>query len=157
VKQHLKYLSYVLRHKLYVFQECLKLGIPWRGIIHDLSKLDPREWRPYALSFYGPWPYKERPPWLVADFDNAWLRHIHRNPHHWQYWILHFDDGGATCLPMPSEYAREMLADWRGANKATHNTDDLSVWYQKQMAKGRIVLHPETREWIETQLGLKGA
>lgn len=36
-----KYLSYIIRHKWFVFIAACKLGIPWRGITHDLSKLMP--------------------------------------------------------------------------------------------------------------------
>ena len=50
--KHLKYLSYVMRHKWFVFVECCKLGIPFRGLVHDLSKFSPSEWFPYANFFY---------------------------------------------------------------------------------------------------------
>lgn len=42
VKGHLAYLWYVLRHKYFVFVECCRLGVPWRGLVHDLSKLSPK-------------------------------------------------------------------------------------------------------------------
>ena len=50
---YFKYLSYVLRHRWFVFIECCKLGIPWRGLVHDLSKFIPSEFIPYARYFYG--------------------------------------------------------------------------------------------------------
>jgi len=51
---HLKYLSYVVRHKWFVFLAGLRVGgIPlWRLLIHDWSKFTPAEWRPYVQSFY---------------------------------------------------------------------------------------------------------
>ena len=52
--KHLKYLCYVLRHKWYVFIECCKLGIPVRGLVHDLSKFRPSEWFPYANFIHKP-------------------------------------------------------------------------------------------------------
>lgn len=54
MKRHLKYLSYVLRHKWFVFLAACKLGIPWLGIIHDLSKFRLSEWLPYARHFHNP-------------------------------------------------------------------------------------------------------
>jgi hypothetical protein len=48
-----KYLKYVIRHKWYVFLECCNLGIPFRGIFHDLSKFLPDEFFPYMNHFYG--------------------------------------------------------------------------------------------------------
>lgn len=33
----------VLKHKWVVFKLCCKAGIPWRGLVHDLSKFSPTE------------------------------------------------------------------------------------------------------------------
>jgi hypothetical protein len=160
--KHLKYLSYVLRHKWFVFVEACRLGIPWRGLVHDLSKFRPSEWMPYARYFYGDYPeFKTMPTGLKwqytgqtkedvdREFDAAWLRHQHRNPHHWQYWVLREDDGGTRNLPMPDAYRREMLADWRGAGRAL-GKPDTQAWYERN--KDKMLLHPETRAWIEEQL-----
>lgn len=50
---HLKYLSYVLRHKWFVLVAGLKTGAPlWRLLIHDWSKFLPCEWGPYTRTFY---------------------------------------------------------------------------------------------------------
>jgi hypothetical protein len=101
-----KYLKYVLKHKWFVFIECCKLGIPLRGLLHDLSKLLPSEFMPYARYFYGKnwyknkdWngdrrnyiPFKYTEDGIKEAFDLAWLKHQKRNPHHWQYWLLVMD------------------------------------------------------------------
>ena len=164
MRAHWQYLSYVLRHKWYVFVECCRLGIFWRGLVHDLSKFRPDEWFPYAEYFNGG-PHipavemrdyhfrlglrsKEE---VERDFDTAWLHHIHRNPHHHQYWVLREDSGQVKCLPMPEQYLREMLADWRGAGKAQRNLDDTRTWYLKNRQKMR--LHPSAEAWLEEMLG----
>jgi hypothetical protein len=50
-----------------------------------------------------------------AQFNRAWLLHIHRNPHHWQHWILH-EDSGKTLVLLPEAWiVDEMVADWLGA------------------------------------------
>lgn len=151
VKRNLRYLWYVIRHKWFVFVECCKVGIPWRGIVHDLSKFSRAEWKPYALSFYGLWGYTERPDWLVSEFDHAWLHHLHRNDHHWQYWILTQDEDQDKVLPMPDRARREMLADWRGAGRAITGKDNTKAWYLDHQDK--MELHQETRDWIDSQLG----
>ena len=88
MKPHIKYLWYVLRHKWFVFIECLKLGVPiWAAIIHDWQKFTPVEWRPYVLNFFGPWKKDNKPEWLKTAFGRAWLHHIHYGPHHWEYWL----------------------------------------------------------------------
>jgi len=113
---YLKYLWYVLRHKWFVFVECWRLGIVWRGIVHDWHKLLPAEFVPYARFFYGKWPeepaiYRQLPSYtgpttrsVKADFDRAWLHH-QKHPagdHHWQYWLLQYDSGDRWTLQQMS-------------------------------------------------------
>lgn len=162
-----RYLWYVLRHKWFVLMACCRLGIPWAGVVHDLSKFRPSEFMPYARRFYGPeyhsikdvhgdarnvaldtGMYVER---VSQDFDRAWLLHQHRNPHHWQFWVLREDSGTTKLLPMPDRYRREMLADWTGAGLAL-GKPNIVGWYMKN--RERIQLAPETRAWVEEELGL---
>jgi hypothetical protein len=51
---------------------------------------------------------------------------------------------------MPDKYRREMLADWRGAGRAL-GKPDTQAWYAAN--RDKMKLHPETRAWIEQQLG----
>lgn len=157
---YLKYLWAVLRHKWFVFLECYKLGIPWLGIIHDLSKFLPSEFVPYARHFYGPASHhsdETHEAVGICDdpaFDLAWLHHQHRNKHHWQRWLLTMDSARGSdkivALPMPDRYRKEMLADWRGAGHAYGNSDTVG-WYVKNSAQ--IQIHGATRDWIEIELG----
>jgi hypothetical protein len=146
--KHIKYASYVLRHKWFVFVECYRMGILWRGLMHDLSKVLPSEWFPYVVYFYGLGSFD-----TDRDFDLAWLKHQHRNPHHWQFWLLREDSGGTKVLEMPLAYRKEMLADWRGAGRAQGKTspNECRDWYLANAHK--MLLGPETRAWIEDQLG----
>ena len=154
--RHLKYLSYVLRHKWYVFLECYKLGIPFQGIIHDWSKFRPSEWFPYVNFFYSSRPqirdetgyYK---PHDTGDeaFDFAWLLHQKRNKHHWQWWILPTDEEGLKIFNMPLKYRKEMLADWRGAGRA-QGTPNTRLWYEKH-AKD-MTLHVDVSLWLESNI-----
>lgn len=147
--RHWQYLKYVLRHKWYVLQECIKLGVPiWIAILHDWDKFMPDEWIPYAKTFYnkdGSKRYQEFP-----EFAVAWNLHQKRNKHHWQHWLLTWDRGESEPLPMPDVYRREMLADWRGAGRAITGKDEAGDWYTKN--KDKMKLHPETRQWIENQI-----
>jgi len=54
-----------------------------------------------------------------------------------------------VALPIPDRYRREMLADWRGAGRAYGNPDT-KAWYLEH--RGNIILHPETRQWIDDQI-----
>lgn len=163
MKAYLKYIWYILRHKWYVFLECVKLGIIWRGIIHDWHKLLPSEFFPYAKYFYMDWPkwivlkhispnfpYKDTEEGVKEQFNLAWLLHQKRAPHHWQFWILRKDDGTYKTFPMPDVFRKEMLADWRGAGRAINGVDETKGWYIKN--RDKMELHPQTRELIEKEL-----
>jgi hypothetical protein len=161
IKKHWKYASYVLRHKFFVMIECFKHGLIWRGLMHDLSKLCPGEWCPYANYFYPGgkprlWEGKEGyiKPTETEDaaFDFAWLLHQKRNDHHHQWWVLPKDDGTVKCIPMSPASRLEMLCDWKGAGRAQGYGNDPTEWYLKN--KDKMKLHPETRAWIEQQLGV---
>jgi hypothetical protein len=156
MRPHLKYASYVARHKWFVFRAGLRTGAPlWRLLIHDWSKFTPAEWFPYVQTFYGPkLPHGEarlhvRIPWGYGPgaFDKAWLHHQHRNPHHWQHWLLREDDGDTKALRMPTPLVREMVADWMGAGRAITGKWGCGAWYADNAQK--IVLHPETRALVE--------
>lgn len=148
MKSHLKYLSYVLRHKYHVARGGLIFGVSWWRILkHDWTKLLPSEWFPYVAHFYGRRDVK-RPHGLRIDaFDRAWLRHLHRNDHHWQHWVLRNDDGSSRVLEMPGPAAREMVADWYGAGYAIHGRDDLAGWFSE--SSGQMLLNGSTRSFAE--------
>lgn len=54
---------------------------------HDQSKNEPDEYEAYDAYFYG----NNRSYEVVQRYQRAWLLHIHRNPHHWQHWVLIHD------------------------------------------------------------------
>lgn len=165
MKKYIKYLSYVLRHKYYVAIECFKVGLYWRGIMHDMSKLRPSEFIPYAKYFYGnngdiTRGRDKSGSYRAGESDNyefnfAWLLHQKRNPHHWQYWILSLDDGGLKIFDMDWKYELEMVCDWVGAGKAMGKfspKDDKYMetrkWYEAN--KNHMQIGPWTRNKIES-------
>lgn len=160
VTKHWQYLKYVVRHKWYVFWECLKLRVPlWRALLHDWDKFLPALWFPYVEHFYGESAQEWRSatgyykPTDTGDaaFDFAIFLHLRRNDHHWQWWLLPEDIEGVKVLPMSDVARREMLADWRGAGKA-QKRPDTAAWYVENGYK--LQLHPETRAWVEKELGV---
>jgi len=113
---------------------------------HDLSKYSEEEFIPYAQYFFPD------PKDTIADeimkkgrtraFQIGWLHHVHHNPHHWQHWI-----NGNTILPMPNQFAREMVADWMGASQVYSGKGDMSEWLGKNWPT--LILHPDTRTYVE--------
>ena len=148
--KYLHYFKYVIIHKYYVSIECIKHGLFWQAITHDLSKLLLSELIPYTNFFYGNNYSKEK-------FDYAWLLHQKRNKHHWQWWILPEDNGTNKILDMPLKYRIEMLCDWIGAGKAQGKTSpkndpfkEVRTWYKTN--KNIIKLHPNTEKWIKKEI-----
>lgn len=106
IKHHWIYLKYVLRHKWFVFLECLKLGVPlWIAIFHDWDKFKPDEWRAYVDYLYGEkiadpkWsttdpktgksvPKMNAPGHIEEAWDQAVNLHFKRNRHHWQFYVF---------------------------------------------------------------------
>lgn len=94
---------------------------------HDASKRDPFEYEAYDEYFYG----GNRSYEVVQKFNRAWLEHIHKNPHHWQYWILINDnpDEGEIILDMPYIYIIEMICDWWSFSFNKGNLYEIFDWY----------------------------
>lgn len=113
---------------------------------HDFSKEDPEEYEAYDAYFYGKRVTKE----VEENFNRAWLRHIHLNPHHWQYWVLIQDDEPEEVLAMPIEYIIEMICDWWSFSWKSGNLTEIFDWYDKHK---NMKLHPETRRIVEDILG----
>ena len=152
------YLWYVIRHKWFVFVACCRLGIPWLGVVHDLSKLSPCEFGPYSRQFFNSDGSRRSvrdktgaydPNKQNQDFKAAWLFH-QRNKHHWQAWISIGNRGNLVPLPMPRKYCVEMVADWCGAGMAISGEPNPCGWYKKN--RDDLLLHPRSRDEIETIL-----
>ena len=96
---------------------------------HDQSKTEPDEYGPYDIYFYG----GNRSYGVVEDFRKAWLLHIHRNPHHWQYWVLINDapEEGEIILEMPYCYVLEMICDWWSFSWQSGNLYEIFKWYEE--------------------------
>lgn len=137
---YLKYLGYVLKHKWYVFLECVKTGQFAHACIHDLSKFLPSEFFPYADWFYGP----ESGDRCKRRFEVAWLHHKNRNKHHWNYWV----DVYGIALPMPKKYMQQMIADWRAMGRVFGDTAE--EYYAK--SRTGLTLHAETKAYLDKAL-----
>lgn len=108
-------------HKWYVFLACCEAGIPFRGIIHDMSKFNPIEF------FNSVKYYTENRSSIDNEKDEkgysyAWLHHRGRNPHHWEYWIDNFSSGG-EALKIPKKYVIEMICDWISLSKVNSKSN----------------------------------
>ena len=90
----------------------------------------------------------------MQDFNYAWLQHIHRNPHHWQYWVLINDDPdlGEIILDMPDVYIIEMICDWWSFSWSKGDLTEIFKWYEER--KEYIKLSEKTRRVVENILNM---
>ena len=88
IKNVFLHTALVMRHKHKVFVHAVKCGIPFRGLMHDLSKFSPSEFFESVKFYQG-----HRSPIGVArreqGVSRAWLHHRGRNKHHIEYWYDH--------------------------------------------------------------------
>lgn len=159
-----KYFNYIVKHKWFVFLECCKAGIVWRGIVHDLDKFRLDKFVPYAKHFFGTGTgmttgrdksgYYKPYDTGDADFDIAWFLHQKRNRHHWQWWCMpkNTENSNVKVFEMQYPYNLEMICDWNGAGRAIHGRVEIVEFYVKN--KENMILHPATREWVELKLNI---
>ena len=112
---------------------------------HDYSKFNADEYEAYDAYFYG----GNRSYSVVQFYKRAWLLHIHRNPHHWQYWVLINDDPveGEMVLEMPYNYIIEMICDWWSFSWVKGDLTEIFNWYDEHSQY--IKLAPNTRKTVE--------
>ena len=145
--KYLRYFWYLVRHRWFVFVACCRVGLVWRGLVHDLSKFRPSEFIPYA-NFFASWNPRDKSGYYKPTntgneaFDRAWLLHVHRNDHHWQHWVVPDDEWGRV-FDIPDVALREMVCDWEGAAKAQRSEVTVAEWWCRnshwmRLTKGSI-------------------
>ncbi len=113
MKKFFGHLFLVIRHRHAVFKHCLRCGIAWRGLVHDLSKFSPEEFFESIKYYTG----KRSPIGVCREatgMSYAWLHHKGRNKHHIEYWM---DPDCKEHPVMPYKYAVECVCDKIAATK----------------------------------------
>lgn len=155
ISKIIKHLHVVNRHRFKVFLFCCKVGIPFQGLIHDLSKYSPTEFFESVRYFQG-----DRSPIKkckeVNGYSKAWLHHKGRNKHHYEYW---YDYNAPLETPMmPFKYYLEMICDTMAAGK-TYQGKNWSGEYQLKYwnnVKDKAKLHPQMLKLLDrTYLEIK--
>ncbi len=153
-----QHLNTINHHKMAVMTNCFRMGLIRQGLLHDLSKYAPVEFRTGAKYYQG-----DRSPNNAEREDiglsYSWLHHKGRNKHHFEYWI----DYGVNCktiikgVPMPRRYVAEMVADRVGASKVylgsaySHTSPYL---YLQRSLDHLWFVHDEVKEQLQYLLGM---
>ena len=112
---------------------------------HDRSKFTVAEYEAYDDYFYG----ESKTSEVREKFNRAWLHHIHRNPHHWQHWVLINDEPGEgeVILDMDYDYIVEMICDWWAFSWKKGELWEIFSWYDQH--KAYMKLSNKTRKTVE--------
>ncbi len=148
----LAHLRTINHHKRLVMQYCFRCGLVRQGLLHDLSKYNPIEFRAGARYFQGDQSPNniER---LKEGYSTAWLHHKGRNKHHLEYWIDYsaYGDHRMCGMEMPVRYVAEMVCDRIAASKTYNPTtyEDGAPFRYYDFSKDHLILHPNTRALLE--------
>ena len=150
-----KHFCTITYHKFLVMKGCFRVGLYRQGLLHDLSKYSPTEFRVGAKYYQG-----TRSPNNAEreeiGYSSAWLHHKGRNKHHFEYWIDYSTgiEGTLVGMKMPDCYIVEMFMDRIAASKVYQKekyTDRSPLEYYER-SKTKITLHEHTRELLEKLL-----
>jgi len=154
MRKFLGHLNTVMCHRRKVFYHCLKVGIPVRGLLHDLSKYSPTEFFPGVRFFTGTRSPNEGERAEVG-YSAAWLHHKGRNRHHFEFWT-DYNPVTKSLAPvkMPIVFVKEMFCDRVAASKVYQGKNYTDEYPHKYFEAGKVrrMIHPETADLLEEWL-----
>ncbi|MBR5154855.1 MAG: catalase [Clostridia bacterium] len=144
----------ITKHRHTVIRHCIKAGILWRGLFHDLSKYSPAEFLCGAKFYKGTRSPNEAER-EAYGFSSAWMHHKGRNRHHFEYWT-DYNPQSKKIEPvkMPVVFVKEMFCDRVAASKVYQGENYTQHHPLEYFLKGkdRRLIHPETSSLIESWL-----
>ncbi len=158
LKNAVKHFIVITKHRWVVFKLCCRVGEPWRGFVHDLSKYSPTEFFESVKYFNG----KHSP---ITDckkdkgYSEAWLHHKAHNKHHIDYWVDLSASNKTPIIPYP--YVAEMLCDKLAAGiiykgKEWTKEYELQYWLHE---RDKALVNPQIEKLITdflTQISIDG-
>ena len=151
-----KHFRTITRHRHRVIAHCMKAGIGWQGLLHDLSKYTPTEFWRGARYYQG-----QRSPNEAEreeqGYSLAWMHHKGRNRHHFEYWVdVNPKTKRYEPVEMPLNYLIEMFCDRVAAckiYKGKDYKDDAALLYFLR-GNAKNTMHPATAAELERLLRL---
>lgn len=151
IKNAIGHLKTILIHKYWVFRYSVQLGIPYRGLLHDLSKFSWVEFSESVKFYQG----GKSSPIVAAKkeqgYSKAWQHHKGRNPHHYEYWTDKYDTS-TIALKMPFKYVIEMIADYLGAGRAYQGKSFTLKgeydWWKNKLEEFPPKMHKDTQYFV---------
>lgn len=146
------HLHTITKHRHLVMAHCFRAGIPWRGLMHDLSKYSPAEFIP-GVKFYTGTKSPTDGERRTYGYSKAWMHHKGRNRHHYEYWTDYsIVLKKSVPMKMPLVYVIEMFCDRVAACKVylkDKYTDSSALEYYNRRL-GQEEMHEETSALLGT-------
>ena len=138
----------ITAHKMLVMKYCFRVGLYRQGLMHDMSKYSPTEFK-QGIKYYTGTKSPNEGERAEYGYSLAWMHHKGRNRHHFEYWT---DYNPQTKLvspvKMPARFLAEMFCDrvaaskiYQGKNYSSHHPLE---YFNRGNAKN--VMHPETAD-----------
>ena len=150
------FILYILRHKRLVARQCFRRGLYRRGLTHDLSKLLPNEFLPYAR-YWSVWGWRKVrepdlrvPTEILRHFRSSVICHKQRNSHHLEYWLRPDSSGQMVPVDMSKDAIMEMVCDWEAMSEMYRNSSGAKDWYR--LYGDKMTMTDTTRQRLETIL-----
>lgn len=159
-----KHFCTITKHRWKVRKHCNKVGLYWRGLVHDLSKYSPTEFLAGVRYYQGTRSPNARER-EVLGYSQAWMHHKGRNRHHFEYWSdINLENKQYEPVQMPKKFFVEMVMDRIAACKIYHGKNyqdgDALEYLQKSLeANESSSMHQKTKEellFVLTMLKEKG-
>ncbi len=149
------HLNTVMRHRRLVIFHCWRVGILWRGLMHDLSKYSPAEFLNGVRYYQGGLRSPNEGEREAHGYSIAWIHHKGRNRHHFEYWTdYNPKTKQVEPVEMPLVFVKEMFCDRLAASKVYQgkNYTDSHPFEYFARGKDRRVIHPNTSDLLESWL-----
>ena len=151
IKNAIGHFKTILIHKYWVFRYSVQLGIPYRGLLHDLSKFSWVEFSESVKFYQGGKSSPINAAKKEQGYSKAWQHHKGRNPHHYEYWTDKYDTG-TIALKMPFKYVIEMIADYLGAGRAYQGKSFTLKgeydWWENKLEEFPPKMHKDTQYFV---------
>ena len=151
----IKHFMTITKHRQLVRQGCFKVGLYWRGLVHDLSKYSPSEFW-VGAKYYQGYRSPNNAEREAIGYSGAWLHHKGRNRHHFEYWMDYSATGTKGFVPakMPTKYIVEMFMDRVAAcktyNGKAYSQADPYAYFEK--GRDHIIMEEDSKALLEKLL-----
>ncbi len=150
----IKHFKTITHHRHLVIYHALKCGIFFQGLMHDMSKYSPTEFKAGA-KFYKGFKSPNEGEREEYGYSNAWMHHKGRNKHHFEYWTdYNFKTKEMMPVEMPVKYVVEMLCDRIAASKVYQGENYTTSHPIEYFLRGKPTrkIHPNTSDLLEKLL-----